>query len=115
MGYADQLTGHGIRATLSTALHEIGYPKPWIDAQLSHADPDKTSATYNHAECVELRRHMMQDWANRLDLLGRGNLKAASTRLTIRLEGVPTLGEGVELNSAVALPIPIGRPVPYRD
>ena len=115
MGYADQLTGHGIRATLSTALHEIGYPKPWIDAQLSHADPDKTSATYNHAEYVELRRHMMQDWANRLDLLERGNLKAASTRLTIRLEGVPTLGEGVELNSTVALSIPIGRPVPYRD
>lgn len=106
MGYADKLTGHGIRATLSTALHEIGYPKPWIDAQLSHADPDKTSATYNHAEYVELRRLMMQDWANRLDVLEQGNLEAASTRLTIRLEGVPTLGEGVELNAAVALSVP---------
>lgn len=106
MGYADKLTGHGIRATLSTALHEIGYPKPWIDAQLSHADPDKTSATYNHAEYVELRRHMMQDWANRLDMLEQGNLEAASTRLTVRLEGVPTLGEGVELNAAVALSVP---------
>ena len=95
-------------ATLSTALHEIGYPKPWIDAQLSHADPDKTSATYNHAEYVELRRHMMQDWANRLDLLERGNLKAASTRLIIRLEGVPQLGEGVELNPAVALSVQAG-------
>ena len=94
--------------TLSTALHEIGYPKPWIDAQLSHADPDKTSATYNHAEYVELRRHMMQDWANRLDLLERGQLKAASTRLTIRLEGVPTLGESVELNAAGALSVQIG-------
>lgn len=31
MGYADQLTGHGIRATLSTVLHEIGYPKVWVD------------------------------------------------------------------------------------
>lgn len=108
MGYVDQLTGHGIRATLSTALHEIGYPKPWIDAQLSHADPDKTSATYNHAEYVELRRHMMQDWANRLDLLERGNLTAASTRLIIRLEGVPQLGEGVELNPPVALSVHAG-------
>lgn len=31
MGYADQMTGHGIRATLSTVLHEIGYPKVWVD------------------------------------------------------------------------------------
>jgi len=29
---------------------EIGYPKDWVDAQLSHADPNKTSAAYNHAE-----------------------------------------------------------------
>jgi hypothetical protein len=25
MGYANRLTGHGIRGTLSTALNEIGY------------------------------------------------------------------------------------------
>lgn len=51
---------------------------------------------------------MMQVWANRLDLLERGQLKAASTRLTIRLEGVPTLGESVELNAAGALSVQIG-------
>lgn len=39
MGYKDQLTGHGIRGTISTALNEIGYPKIWVDAQLSHSDP----------------------------------------------------------------------------
>jgi integrase len=50
MGYADQFTGHGMRATISTALSEIGYPKVWVDAQLSHADPDKVSAAYNHVE-----------------------------------------------------------------
>jgi|SRR5476649_747937 len=27
MGYKDRLSGHGIRGTISTALHEIGYPK----------------------------------------------------------------------------------------
>lgn len=31
MGYADRLTGHGIRATLSTALNELGYRKEWIE------------------------------------------------------------------------------------
>ncbi len=72
MGYARQLTGHGIRATISTALNEIGYPKVWVDAQLSHSDPDKVSSSYNHAEYVEQRRRMMQDWDDRLDLWERG-------------------------------------------
>ncbi len=67
MGYKGQLTGHGIRATISTALNEIGYNTKWIGAQLSHADPHQVSAAYNHAEYVEQRRHMMQDWADRLD------------------------------------------------
>jgi integrase len=89
MGYQNLLTGHGIRATISTALHEIGYPKSWIDAQLSHADPDRISASYNHAEYVEQRRAMMQDWADRLDLLEQNQVDAASMQLTIHLEGLP--------------------------
>ena len=32
MGYANRLTGHGIRVTFSTALNEIGYPVAWIKA-----------------------------------------------------------------------------------
>jgi hypothetical protein len=67
MGYKDQLTGHGIRATISTALNELGYAGEWIEAQLSHCDPNKIRAAYNHAEYVEQRRRMMQDWADRLD------------------------------------------------
>jgi len=77
MRFADRLTGHGMRATISTALNEIGYPKVWIDAQLSHADPDKVSASYYHPEYVEQRRAMMQDWANRLDLWALGHAPAA--------------------------------------
>ncbi|MBL0910607.1 tyrosine-type recombinase/integrase, partial [Pectobacterium carotovorum] len=53
MGYKDKLTGQGIRGTISTALNEIGYPKVWVDAQLSHADPNKVSSAYNHASYVE--------------------------------------------------------------
>lgn len=88
MGYEDQLTGHGVRATISTALNELGYPPKWVDAQLSHADPDRISATYNHAEYVEQRRRMMQDWADRLDLFEQNMLEAASMPLTVHLEGV---------------------------
>ncbi|QIQ21480.1 tyrosine-type recombinase/integrase [Zophobihabitans entericus] len=67
IGYHGRLTGHGIRATLSTALNELGYRKEWIEAQLSHSDKDQIRASYNHAEYVEQRRGMMQDWANKLD------------------------------------------------
>jgi integrase len=72
MGYAGRLTGHGLRGTLSTALNEIGYPEAWVEAQLSHADPNQVRAAYNHAEYLEQRRRMMQDWADRLDLFEQG-------------------------------------------
>nr|WP_200967923.1 integrase arm-type DNA-binding domain-containing protein [Pseudomonas aeruginosa] len=93
MGYEDQLTGHGIRGTISTALNEVGYPKIWVDAQLSHSDPNKVSSAYNHAKYVEPRRRMMQDWADRLDLLEQGRVEAASAHLTIHIEGVPAMAE----------------------
>lgn len=37
---------------------------------------------------VEQRRVMMQDWANRLDLLERGEVEAASRHLIVHLQGV---------------------------
>lgn len=67
LGYKDKLTTHGIRATISTALNELGYQKEWIEAQLSHADPNQIRRAYNHAEYVEQRKQMMQEWADRLD------------------------------------------------
>ncbi|WP_342308929.1 site-specific integrase [Burkholderia pyrrocinia] len=91
LGYDTLLTGHGMRGTVSTALHEIGYPKPWIEAQLSHVDPNRVASAYNHAEYVEQRRVMMQDWADRLDLLEQGKLEAASATLTVHLGGVPSM------------------------
>ncbi len=103
MGYEDQLTGHGIRGTISTALNEIGYPKIWVDAQLSHSDPNKVSSAYNHAKYVEPRRRMMQDWADRLDLLEQGQVEAASAHLTIRIEGVPAMAEEKEPATTVAV------------
>jgi integrase len=69
MGYEGRLTGHGIRATISTALNEMGYSEDWIEAQLSHAGSSKVRKTYNHAEYVEQRRAMMQEWADYLDNL----------------------------------------------
>src|SRR5690606_4915896 len=110
MGYEDQLTGHGIRGTISTALNEIGYPKIWVDAQLSHSDPNKVSSAYNHAKYVEPRRRMMQDWADRLDLLEQGQVEAASAHLTIRIDGVPAMAEAEDAatitGASSAVPVP---------
>ena len=57
--YDGRLTGHGIRATISTPLNEMEYNEDWIEAQLSHASSSKVRRTYNHAEYVEQRRTMM--------------------------------------------------------
>jgi integrase len=43
MGYQDILTGHGIRATISTALNELGYEKKWVDAQLHTQTPIRSA------------------------------------------------------------------------
>lgn len=109
MGFKDRLTGHGIRATIATALNEIGYPKIWVDAQLSHADPDKVSSAYNHAEYVEQRRRMMQDWADRLDLLEQGKVEQANSRLIVSPATVqplsPDSGTGVSFVVAEVPPV----------
>jgi DNA-binding transcriptional regulator YbjK len=62
-----------------------------VEAQLSHADPNRISASYNHAEYVEQRRRMMQEWADRLDLFEQNQVEAASTHLTIHLQGMPLI------------------------
>lgn len=97
MGYAEQLTGHGIRATISTALNEIGYPKIWIEAQLSHADPNKVSAAYNHAQYVEQRRRMMQEWADRLDRWaanGAGEVNDGVAKISVLENTLKAMADG---------------------
>ena len=89
MGYRGRLSVHGLRATFSTAFNEIGYPAAWIEAQLYHSDPNAIRAAYNHAEYVEQRRRMMQDWADRLDLLEQGKVEEAGRYLVVHLENVP--------------------------
>jgi hypothetical protein len=112
MGYDDQLTGHGIRATISTALREIGYPKAWVEAQLSHADPDKVSAAYNHAEYVDQRRRMMQDWADRLDLFEQNKIEQASRHLTVYLDGAAITSDAPPANTSAASPDHRTEPAP---
>lgn len=57
-------SAHGFRATASTILNEIGFRPDVIERQLAHAERNKVRASYNHAEYLEERRAMMQQWAD---------------------------------------------------
>lgn len=63
MGYAGRFSAHGFRSTASTILHERGYRPEIIERQLAHAEQNKVKAAYNHAEYLQERKAMMQDWA----------------------------------------------------
>jgi integrase len=74
MGFsADEVTGHGFRATARTMLQErLGFDPDVIEAQLAHAVRDNLGRAYNRTEFVEQRRKMLQAWADYLDKLRRG-------------------------------------------
>ena len=68
MGYdRETISAHGFRALASTNLNELGYPKDFIEKQLAHKDGNSIRAAYNHAEYLEQRRSMIQEWAGWLD------------------------------------------------
>lgn len=52
-GYDGRATGHGFRHTMSTTLHEQGYPSEWVETQLAHVDKNSIRGTYNHAQYLE--------------------------------------------------------------
>ena len=61
------VTAHDFRATASTVLNEKGYSEDWIEKQLAHSHQNKTRASYNHAQYLNDRRKMLQDWADMVD------------------------------------------------
>lgn len=70
LGYGrDEMCIHGFRSMASTLLNEKGYRSDIIEAQLAHKEKDAIRAAYNHAEYLEERRKMMQEWADYLDCL----------------------------------------------
>lgn len=67
MGYSGLATPHGLRATASTILNELGFRGEIIERQLAHVERNEVRRAYNHAEFIDDRRVMMQDWANFID------------------------------------------------
>ena len=74
MGFpADEVTGHGFRATARTMLAErLGIDESVIEAQLAHSVRDQLGRAYNRTEFLDQRRTMMQTWADYLDRLRKG-------------------------------------------
>jgi integrase len=72
MNYTDRVTVHGFRGTASTILNELGYRADVIEKQLAHVEEDEVRAAYNHADYMEERRRMLQDWADAIDRLCAG-------------------------------------------
>jgi integrase len=70
MGFKEQATGHGFRATASTILNENGYRADVIERQLAHCERNQVRAVYNHAEYLSERKEMMQWWADYLETKG---------------------------------------------
>jgi integrase len=64
MGYNGKMTGHGFRGLASTTLHEQGYMHDAIEIQLAHRVGNSVSQAYNHAQHLDYRVKMMQEWSD---------------------------------------------------
>lgn len=73
MGYTGKMTGHGFRGLASTTLHEQGYMHDAIEIQLAHTVGNAVSQAYNHAQHMDYRIKMMQEWSDFIDSL-RNNM-----------------------------------------
>ncbi len=73
MGFGNEvITTHGFRGTASTFLNTLGYRHDVIEAQLGHKDKNAIRSAYNHADYLEERKVMLQEWADYLDGLRIG-------------------------------------------
>jgi integrase len=72
MGWSDKVSPHGFRGTFSTFMNELGYRPDVIERQLAHSERNKVRAAYHHAEYLPERRKMLQDWADKLDVMKEG-------------------------------------------
>jgi integrase len=84
MGYHSKATGHGFRATASTALNEMGFNSKHIEVQLSHAERNQVKRAYDHALYLPEREHMMQHWANFLDEVSREGSKVTTKDFRVK-------------------------------
>lgn len=81
LGFGDQQTAHGFRATARTLLVEVlGFPESVVEMQLAHQVKDSNGRAYNRTTFLDQRREMLQAWADYLD-----SLKASTTKSALKI------------------------------
>jgi len=67
---ADTALPHGWRATLRTlAVEQLAFPAEAVELQLAHGVRDSLGRAYNRVQWLDVRRDLMQQWADYLDRL----------------------------------------------
>lgn len=66
-------TVHDLRRTASTLLHEAGWPSDVVEKALNHAIGG-VRGVYNRAEYAPQRRDMLQQWADTIDAMMKGQV-----------------------------------------
>jgi len=86
MGYDNNtMTPHGFRAMARTILDEVlNFRLDFIEHQLAHAVKDPNGRAYNRTAHLDARQHMMQSWADYLDLLRQSNVFNGDVQFTVR-------------------------------
>ena len=72
LGWSGKFSPHATRTTGSTRLNNMDFRPDWIEYQLAHSEPNVVRSSYNHADYLEQRAGMMQQWADLLDQWKRG-------------------------------------------
>lgn len=75
----DEMTSHGFRTMASTRLNEMNWHPDAIEAQLAHQQKNQVRAAYNQAQYLDIRRPMMQAWADYLEELMLSHLASRQT------------------------------------
>ena len=71
LGYADRLTGHGIRGTVLTANEDVlKFEKNIVRIQMSHKVMDSVERAYNHATYWGKRVEFMETWSDEMEKKG---------------------------------------------
>jgi integrase len=74
IGYRDRFSPHSARGTAASILAEAGWDKNIVDAQLAHAEINKTRASYFHNVYVAQRKELMQAWSDMIDAACSSNV-----------------------------------------
>lgn len=101
MGYKGKQTGHGFRHIASTHLHALGYHSDAIELQLHHELEGEIKQTYNHAQHHDLRREIMQAWANFLDHIKQHGFDSYQ-QARLRLDNQNTIPHAKEIHDTIA-------------